>query len=354
MYLSLAAVVALAVLGSYWVISNLLRAIGLSDNARRVVGWSGGVAALIFIVSVFSVLTHLRNEDYRSPAAIWSDVLRQRPDNRRAHIHLADALLAEGRLGEAEAHYRKALRINPLDEHAYLGLGAIHLRQGRPEAAIEDFEQGVARKTDAQAEFTLAMLLLRTGKPDSAAAHLREALRIRPDYPQAHCAMGNLLAQQGKLEDAGRRYRDALRLKSDYPEARNNLGNVLRLQGRTEEAIAQYREAVRLRPDWPEALVNLGWLLATHPEARLRNGAEAIRLAQRACQVTSDQDASCLDTFAAAHAESGHFAMAAYTARKALDAATRHGEEKLAAEVRRRLALYESGRAFHEADGETR
>ena len=349
MYLPLAAVVTLGVLAAYWAGRRVLRIAEFADDTQAVAGGAAGMTAVLLVVGVFGVLTHLRNEDYRSSAAIWADVVRQRPNNRRGHIFLADALLAEGRLAEAEAHYNQALRVNSLDEYAYLGLGAIHLQQGRIETAIEDFTQAVGRKTDAQAEFTLAMLLSRKGELDSAMKHFREALRIKADYAPAHCGLGNILAAQGRLDEAATQYEDALRLKPDYAEAHNNLGNVLRLQGRTKEATAQYREVARLRPDWPEALVNLSWLLATQPEARFRNGAEAVRLAQRACELTRDQDAPCLDTLAAAYAEAGRFAEAAQAARKALDVASRKREEKLAADIRRRLALYESGRAFHEA-----
>ena len=69
--------------------------------------------------------------------------------------------------------------------------------------------------------------------------------------------------RQGKLEEAEDSYREALRLKPDYAEAHNNLGNVLWDQGKLEEAEASYREALRLKPDYAEAHTNLGfyWLL---------------------------------------------------------------------------------------------
>ena len=46
--------------------------------------------------------------------------------------------------------------------------------------------------------------------------------------------------------------RKALRLKPDYADAHNNSGIALKAQGRMEEAIASYREAIRLKPNYPE------------------------------------------------------------------------------------------------------
>ena len=58
---------------------------------------------------------------------------------------------------------------------------------------------------------------------------------------------------QGKLEEAIASYRQALRLKPDYAEAHNNLGIVSEGQGKLEEAIASYRRRLRLKPDYAEA-----------------------------------------------------------------------------------------------------
>jgi hypothetical protein len=56
-----------------------------------------------------------------------------------------------------------------------------------------------------------------------------------------------------------------------------------------------------------------------------------------------------LDTLAAAHAENGSFAEAAREARTALALAAQQGNEALAAALRSRIALYETGRPFRTA-----
>ena len=74
-----------------------------------------------------------------------------------------------------------------------------------------------------------------------AEACYREAIRIRPDYPDAHNNLGNALRNQGKLDQALVAFREALRLRPDYPEAYNNVGIVLKHLGKIQRGGGQLR-----------------------------------------------------------------------------------------------------------------
>jgi Flp pilus assembly protein TadD len=89
-------------------------------------------------------------------------------------------------------------------------------------------------------------------------------------------------------------------------------------------------------------------VLAASPDDGLRNGAEAVRLAERACELTQDGEASFLGTLAAAYAEAGRFPEAVTTAEKAERLATDAGSKILAGENRQRLELYRTGKPYHE------
>ena len=90
-------------------------------------------------------------------------------------------------------------------------------------------------------------------------------------------------------------YQKALRINPDYAEACYNLGNTFYQTGRTEEAIAYYQRALQINPDYVEVQNNLARLLATCPEASLRNGNQAVALAQRANQLTGDENPVVLE-----------------------------------------------------------
>jgi hypothetical protein len=107
------------------------------------------------------------------------------------------------------------------------------------------------------------------------------------------------------------------------------------LQPNAEESLAQLHQIVsslaeapdglqRLRdiatnaPDSPRMLDELAWLLATYPDSNVRDGAEAVRLAERACKLTDRRDPALLATLAAAYAETGDFSRGVAAAEEAL------------------------------------
>ena len=113
-------------------------------------------------------------------------------------------------------------------------------------------------------------------------------------------------------------------------------------------AIARYRRALEIDPYLVEALNNLAWLLATCPEASVRNGAEAVQLAERACQITEYRRTIFVGTLGAAYAEAGRFPDAVATAQKACELATIFKEEPLLAKNRELLEHYRAGQPYHE------
>jgi hypothetical protein len=97
-----------------------------------------------------------------------------------------------------------------------------------------------------------------------------------------------------------------------------------------------------------EALNNLAWLLATAPDDSIRNGPEAVRFAETACRLTSYRQTLLVGTLASAYAEAGRFAEAVETARKACALAGESRDPGLLERNRELLAIYESGKAYHE------
>jgi hypothetical protein len=94
----------------------------------------------------------------------------------------------------------------------------------------------------------------------------------------------------------------------------------------------------------------MAWILATHPDPRVRNPGEAIRLAEAAAERTARRQAVILDTLAAAYAAAGQFDRAALTAQEAASLAASAGPAGLAAEIAKRLELYRQKRPFRESN----
>jgi Flp pilus assembly protein TadD len=149
------------------------------------------------------------------------------------------------------------------------------------------------------------------------------------------------------VDEAITQYQKALQIKPDFAEAHYNLGNALVRKGSVDKAIVHYQQALQINPDSLYVLNNLAWLLATASDPHLRNGKEAVRLAERACQLTQYKEAFMVGTLAAAYAEAGRFPEAVATAQRALQRAETQSNPALADASRSQLKLYQAGIPFH-------
>ena len=101
--------------------------------------------------------------------------------------------------------------------------------------------------------------------------------------------------------------------------------------------MANYRVVLEAQPESPLAANNVAWILSTHPDASVRDGHEAVRMAQVAARATNRQVPAVLSTLAAAHAETGDFAAAAQTLQEAIELAQSRGEKDMVERLNVRL-----------------
>ena len=92
---------------------------------------------------------------------------------------------------------------------------------------------------------------------------------------------------------------------------------------------------------------SLAWLLAVCPQANLRNGDQAVKLAQQANALTGGENPEILRTLAAAFAEAGRFPEAVETVQRALPLANAQSNARLAGQLQSEMKLYQAGRPYH-------
>jgi superkiller protein 3 len=102
-----------------------------------------------------------------------------------------------GRLDDAIAEYKNALRLNADYAPAWRNLGAALFNQGNTPRAIEAFQRAlILLPGSADAHYVLGLALLRLpGRTDDAVAQLEEALRLAPGYPPAQAALSEVLGR---------------------------------------------------------------------------------------------------------------------------------------------------------------
>lgn len=201
-------------------------------------------------------------------------------------------------------------------------------------------------KDNCVAHVGLGNALGEMGRLDESSAHFAEALRINPAYGLAHYDLGmNLLKQKHMIESIDH-FQKALQLEPDSVEAHLILGFALTRVGRAGEAVEHYKECLRLKPDATLALNNLAWLRATSHESSLRNAAEAVSLAEKACALSEWANARYLSTLAASYAESGRFQDALHAIGSAIDLETKDGHMAAVREYRSQQDHYRRGESL--------
>jgi tetratricopeptide (TPR) repeat protein len=142
---------------------------------------------------------------------------------------------------------------------------------------------------------------------------------------------------RGQLQPAAALFERAVKRKPTLAEAHLELGNVYGALGETAKARESFRRAIALRGDWHKALNNLAWQLANAPDRSVADQDEAIRLAERACELTRRDNLSYLDTLAAAYVAAGRPADARRVCEEGLQKSEAANNEQQAADFRERL-----------------
>ena len=340
---------------------------------RRVI--LGGLMAII--IGALAICGHAQTSYWKNGETLWTRALDCTSDNSVAHNNIGYALYQKGKVEDAIRHYKQALEINPNYAQAHFNLGVIFLKQGELDDAIAEYKQALKIDPDyMEAHFDLGSALALKGNLDEAIAQYRKVLEIRPEYAEADYNLGRVLLLKGDLNEAMAHldktnagspdslarwynlgnellqerdwacaivcYRQAIKINPRSADAYANLGVALSQKGETKEAMDSWQTALEINPDQVYVQNNLAWLLATAPDAALRNGAKAVALAQRASQSSGGENPFILQTLAAAYAEKGSYETAVATARRALDLAATQKAGALIAALQTEIKLYET------------
>jgi serine/threonine protein kinase/TolA-binding protein len=137
------------------------------------------------------------------------------------------------------------------------GVSLYHL--GLRDEAIRACREAIRIRPEyAEAHSNLGIALEAKGDLDGAIKEYREAIRIRPEYAEAHSNLGIALTDKRDLDGAIKECREALSIRPDFAEAHHNMGNALYAKGDLDGAIEEYREAIKIRPNHAKAHYNLG------------------------------------------------------------------------------------------------
>ena len=219
---------------------------------------------------------------------------------------------------------------------------SLESRDNHP-AALITWRRAVALDpSDPRANNGLGVSLRANGSPHDAIPYFQKATSLHPAFAEAWYGLGSSLLEEHRLEEAIEAWQHAVAVRPSYYEAHEGLGFAFYLANQPAQALAHLRLALDGEPNRVPVLVLAASLMATSPEAALRNGPEAITLAERARELTESKDVSALDTLAAAYAEAGRFSQAIEASQQALSLTQAQSDQAFARRVKAHLAKFQA------------
>ena len=353
---------------------------GLSDLARTWRGRTALCAAVaVPILGMLSVVAWVQTSYWRNSLTLWEHSVACEPEtNDYAQNSYGLALVDAGRIDEGMAHFIKAIEINPKYMAPRWHLAGNLYKQGKPAEALKvcdealevdpddaenHFYRGVAlfgvygvkqseqsmrefriaiekNPKKEQAHNNLAEVLRLNQRYDEAMVECLTALELNPELPEGHHTMANILLAKNDVDGAREHFQTALKFKPNDPRTHEELAQVLWRQGNFREAVEHYKEQVALQPQNTAMTVKVVRELISDPRPEACFGADAVEIARRLCEMTDYKDILALDVLAAAYAETGDFAKAEATIRKAME--TPLGQTpNITVELQKRLILYQ-------------
>jgi len=296
---------------------------------------------------------HLAAGRVQEASDAFSAVLTENPDSIPGLLASARLALGKGEAERALSQVRRAIELAPGDAAPYLDHGLVLARINRLPEAIAAYERALSidpNLPDAQSNLAtllfqtgrtqegtallqrtatafpgrpdiqqnLANVLLMTGQDEAAAAVLRNAIAVSPTHAGVRHLLGVVLTFQGKIEESVATFRTSLELDPGKVDVHTGLAIALWELKQYREAMDEYRAAVSIGPRNPATVRDYVWALAVCPQDDLRDGAEALQLAQRLNQQSQFSDPRYLDVLAVAQAESGDYTGAVISLDKAL------------------------------------
>jgi tetratricopeptide (TPR) repeat protein len=326
-------------------------------------------------------LVHLDQGNADKAIEDFNSLLKQNENNVNAHLALAEALTNLEKLDEALPHIEKAIQLKPDSPLGYTMRARWKVLKKDIDGALTDLDQAIKiEPRDVTALVIRARLYLSQDNVAAAKDDVERVLVISPGLAQGVLMRSMIYAEEGRVGDAiadvesllkqdpknvtwrltlagyyvkDRRPSKALdiftKILAEDDEdffARQARADTLLSIGKHAEAIADFEILLKQEPEDDGILNNFAWVLATSPDDKLRDGARAIKLATKACEVTEYKKAHILSTLAAAYAETGDFETAAKWSGKAVELGVK--EKEVDDQLKKELESYQQKKPWRE------
>lgn len=247
---------------------------------------------------------------------------------------------------KALADFERSIKLGNQSPQIYINRGNALQEKGELQRAVADFTQAIKLNANlGRAYDNRSSALAEMGLYDESLADSNEAIKLDPNYPEAYNNRGVTYTHKKDYAKAVADFNKAIELFPKYADAMANRGIARKESGDAVAAVADYEAALVLLPDSPSLQTELAWILATSPNAKVRDPKRALALAETSTEAVERQEGRYLDCLAAAYAANGRFDEAVKTAAEAVKVLGNSAEAKAAFD---RGELYRAKKPFVE------
>ena len=267
----------------------------------------------------------------------FSGIIRDNPQDAGAYFVRGNIRSEQGEFAKAITDFNKVIELDPKEGSAYNSRGYAWRNLGEPDKAIADFNQALQiNAKDTWALNNRGIAWHDKEEFDKAIADYDQVLRLDGKHTWAYHNRGNAWSAKKDFQKAIADYDQAIQLDPRDGDVYGNRGLAYQAMGKFAAALKDFTQAAALEPNRSLIHHHLAWLLATCPDAAIRDGKKAVASAKTACELTGWKDAVLLNTYAAAQAEAGDFDAAVRWQARAIELTSKENQK----EYRQRLELY--------------
>ena len=245
--------------------------------------------------------------------ADFQEALKRDPDKWQALHNRGVSYALLGEYDKALADFNRTLKLNPKYPNAWFNRGEIYYADGQYADAVSDYSQ---------------------------------AIRLAPEDAEAYAARAHAQFRQQRHQSAISDFTKAIELDPEDAVAVSDRGDVYSHLGFWQQAMRDYRASLSRDANFGRAHMGLAWIMATCPDARLRDAEAALEHANKAIELDGQENWHYLDTLAAAQANAGQYEQAEATIKQAIE----KSPEEETAPLAERLNLYGADKPYREAN----
>lgn len=300
---------------------------------------------------VFAKLAHVQTQLGRADDAMANlrRALELDPQSTNAHFEMGFLLTELRRSDEALVHYLKAYEYGDRQPQLLYNIGVASLQAGKLEQAVDYFEQALTRRPEyPDAMLNLGIALYRLKRTGEGNAMMMKVSKFPDKKLDATYNLALGLMEGGQKAEGVHFLENILKDIPDYAPAINALLAHYLESGRSRDAARILDQACRRLPADPRYPTVMARVLAASRDDEVRNGAEALQHARRACDMTQNRHPEPLQWLAAAYAETGDFDNAVKSAEQAIDLVGQSGNVSLRTALEQQLQLYREKKPFRE------